>query len=43
MRYSVISKGLTTEQLEAEAKLVGARDITRTKLLEQIFCELDDQ
>ncbi len=42
MRYSVISKGLTIDQLEAEVKKVGAKDITRTKLMGQIFCEMDD-
>ena len=42
MRYSVISKGLTLDQLEAEVKKVGAGDITRTKLLGHIFCEMGD-
>ena len=42
MRYAVISKGLTLAQLEMEVKKVGARDISRTILLEQIFCELDE-
>ena len=42
MRYSIVSKGLTLAQLEAEAGKVGARDIRRTKILGQIFCELDE-
>ena len=41
MRYSIISKGLTPAQLETEALKVGAKDIRRTKLLGQVFCELD--
>ena len=41
MRYSVISKGLSPAQLEAEVKKVGGQDIARTKLLGQVFCELD--
>jgi len=43
MRYAIIAKGLTVDQLEAEVKKVGGRDITRTRLLEQIFCELDEE
>ncbi len=42
MRYSVIAKGLTPAQIEVEAKRVGARNIAKTKLLGQIFCELDE-
>jgi len=43
MRYSIISKGLSPAQLEVEAKRVGARNIAKTKLLGQLFCELDEQ
>ena len=43
MRYAVITKGLTQAQLEAEVKKVGGHDINRTKLLGQIFCELDQE
>jgi serine protease AprX len=43
MRYSVISKGLTPAQLEAEVKRVGGQDIVRTKFLGQVFCELDEE
>ena len=42
MRYSVISKGITVSQLEAELAKAGARNIRRTRLLEQVFCELDE-
>ena len=42
MRYAVISKGLSLEQLEAEAKKLGATDVKKTKLLSQVFCELDE-
>ena len=42
MRYSIISKGLTPAQLEIEAKRIGARNITKTMLLGQLFCELDE-
>lgn len=42
MRYSIISKGLPPVQLEAEAIKAGARDIKRTKILGQIFCEFDE-
>lgn len=42
MRYSVISKGLTQSQLEAEAKKIGAKDIRPARLLGQLFCELDE-
>jgi len=43
MRYSVISKGLTQSQLETEAKKIGARDIKPTRLLGELFCELDKE
>ena len=42
MRYAVISKGLTLEQIEAEAKKIGAIDVKKTKLLSQVFCELGE-
>ena len=42
MRYSITSKGLTQSQLEAEAKRVGATEIKTTRLLGQVFCELDE-
>jgi serine protease AprX len=43
MRYSIISKVLPLAQIEAEALRVGAKGITKTKLLSQIFCELDER
>jgi len=43
MRYSIISKALSLAQIEAEALRIGAKGITKTKLLSQIFCELDEQ
>jgi len=43
MRYAVIAKGLRPDQVEAELKKVGARDIARAKLIGQVFCELDEQ
>ena len=42
MRYAVIAKGLTLNQLEAEAKKIGATDVRKTSLLSQVFCELDE-
>ena len=43
MRYSIISKGLSPAQIEAEAKRVGATNIAKTKLLGQLFCELNGE
>src|SRR4030042_1199842 len=43
MRYSVIAKGLTLSQIEIEIRKVGGRDMRHAGLLEQIFCELDEQ
>ena len=40
MRYSVISKGMTSVQLEIELEKAGARNIRKTRLLGQVFCEL---
>ncbi len=42
MRYALVSKGLTAAQLEAEAERAGARNIKKTKLIGQVFCELDE-
>jgi len=41
MRYALISKGLSLEQMEVEALKAGARNVQKTKLLTQLFCELD--
>ena len=43
MRYAVISKGLPLQQLEAEAKKAGAVNLRKTKLLGQLYCELDEE
>ena len=43
MRYAVISKGLALQQLEAEAKKAGAVNLRKTKLLGQLYCELDEE
>jgi serine protease AprX len=43
MRYSIVAKGMTTDQIIKEVERVGARDIARTKLLNGVFCDLDDQ
>jgi len=43
MRYALISKGLTIEQLKIEASKVGATDIKEQKLLRQVFCEMSDE
>lgn len=42
MRYSVISKGMALERIEAEIKRVGGRNTSKTVLLGQIFCEMDE-
>ena len=41
MRYSIVSKGLSLAQIEAEAKRVGAGNMVKTKLLGQVFCDLN--
>jgi len=42
MRYAIVSKGLTVDELKVEADKVGARGIKETRLLNQIFCELSE-
>jgi len=42
MRFAIISKGLSLSQIEAEALRVGAKGIKTTRLLNQVFCELDN-
>jgi len=42
MRYSIVSKEMTAERLAAEAEKAGAVNITRTKLLGGVFCDLDE-
>jgi len=41
MRFALISKGLSLKQVEAEALKIGAKGIKTTRLLNQVFCELD--
>ncbi|AQU05308.1 peptidase S8 [Dehalococcoides mccartyi] len=43
MRYAVISKGLSPTQIEAEVKKVGAESIVKTRLVGQIFCEMNEE
>jgi serine protease AprX len=43
MRYSIIAKGMTTDQIIKEVEKVGAGNVSRTKLLNGVFCDLDDQ
>jgi serine protease AprX len=42
MRYSLTAKGLTIDQVIKEAEKVGAGNIARTKLLNGVFCDLDE-
>ncbi len=42
MRYSIVSKEMAAERLAAEAEKAGALNITRTKLLGGVFCDLDE-
>ncbi len=43
MRYSIVSKDMSLDEIETAAKKVGAKEFKRTRLLGQIFCELDDR
>ena len=43
MRYAVISKGLSPVQLETEVKKVGASNLVKTRLVGQLFCEMDEE
>jgi serine protease AprX len=43
MRYSLITKGLTVDQVIKEAEKAGAKNITRTKLLNGVFCDIDER
>ncbi len=43
MRYALISKGLSLAKIEAEALRIGAREVQKTRLLDQLFCELDEE
>ena len=43
MRYSVISKGLTLSQVEAECRKAGGTNIKPLPAVRQVFCELDER
>jgi len=43
MRYSIVAKGLSTDQVIKEVEKVGARNIARTKLLNGVFCDLNEE
>jgi len=43
MRYVLTSKSLPLSQIELETLKVGAKEITKTKLLGHLFCELDEE
>lgn len=42
MRYAVVSKELTTPQLQDEVKRCGGRNLKVASASKQIFCDLDD-
>jgi serine protease AprX len=42
MRYSVVSKEMTSAQIASETEKAGARNITKTKILNGVFCDLDE-
>ncbi|MBF4481834.1 S8 family serine peptidase [Dehalococcoides mccartyi] len=43
MRYSVIAKGITPTQAEAEIRKLGITDFKPARLLGQFFCELSEE
>ena len=42
MRYAIIAKGIALSQLEQEINRVGAKNITKTRIVGQVFCDLDE-
>jgi serine protease AprX len=42
MRYAVISKGLSLTRLEQEIVRVGGKNIARTRIVGQVFCDLEE-
>lgn len=40
MRYTIVSRGLSLQQMEAEVLKAGATGVKKTRLLNQLFCEL---
>ena len=43
MRYSISSRIMTTAELETRIKSVGGKDISATRLIGQVFCDLDEE
>jgi len=43
MRYSIVVKGMTADQIAAVTEKAGAKNITRTKLLNGVFCDFDKE
>lgn len=43
MRYAAMSKNLTTDQIASAVKSVGAKEVKEANLVEEVFCELDDE
>ena len=42
MRYAIVSKGKSLNEIEAEARRAGASNVKAAKLLGQVFCDLDE-
>ncbi len=43
MRYAIVSKGMPLDRIEVEIKKAGGRDISKTALIRQVFCEMDEE
>ena len=43
MRYAVLVKGIPIEKAEAELIKIGAINIKTTRLMRQLFCEMDEE
>jgi serine protease AprX len=43
MRYSAASKTMTLSQIEAEVLKAGGKNVRKTELTGQLFCELDEE
>jgi serine protease AprX len=43
MRYAIIPKGLTFDQVERECKKVGAKNIKPLPTTQQVFCDLEEK
>lgn len=42
MRYAIISKGLTIDEIKVQATRVGATNMTEAKIINQVFCDLTE-